>query len=125
MTEPGFPIIIDSDTLATDFSSEGWPVGSGVVGNGIRLPKARIIAAEGGLLSGVARPGLTFMDVNLRHLDTGVAFGLFDNWLTVLGEDKKTVNIPVDDRWEVFVNTFNYAPDITVRGAVFLEEEGV
>lgn len=125
MREPAHPIVIDSDELAVDFSSEFWPSGSGSVSRGITLPKGRIIAAEGGLLTGTARPGLTHMDVNLRHLDTGVAFGLFDNYLTVLGEDKIPLDIPVDNRWEVYVNTRNYAATVTVRASVFLEVGGI
>ncbi len=123
MTEPGFPIIIDSATLATNFGAEFWPTGSGVTGAGIRLPKARIIAAESGQLTGVGRAGLIFVDVILRHIDTGVAFGLYDNWLTVLGEDKISMDIPVDNRWEVYARSQNYAPDVTIRSAVFLEIE--
>ncbi len=124
MTKPGYPIVFDSTTLATDFSAEFWPAASRTIGQGISLPKARIIAAEGNLLTGVARPGLTHLDVMLRHEDsTGMAFGLYDNWLTVEGEDVNALDIPVNSRWEVFMRSQNYAPDITIRGAVFLEVE--
>ncbi len=126
MTEPGHPIVIDSTVLATDFSAEFWPPGSLSFGSGVRLPKARIIATESGQLSATtARPGLTFVDVILRHIDTGITFGLYDNWLTVLGEDKISTNIPVDNRWEVYVRSQNYSADITIRSSVFLEEEGI